>query len=367
MSIHKYKLKDGFGYKAVVQVSPTKQISKKFHRHYDAEVWEQEQKAKLRNDPMALINEKRMTIAELSDYWMEHYAKVHKEGSSVARDKQILKNQVLPFFGTKALSDLTPRVTELWLETLKQDRRLAPKTCNNCLTLIRKMLNDAVRWQFIRFNPISAVRPFKVEQQDFDFWSRDECERFLYHAATMLPNAMPVFVAALTTGMRRGELEALKWDAIDLDRRQLTVKRTFCDRTKVVKETTKSKMIRRIPINPTLFSILAEMKLRKTSDFVFRGFGFHNAGNVIKKIATVADVRTIRFHDLRHTFASQFMMAGGKIYDLQKILGHSTVQMTEKYSHLSPEHLAGKTDIINFVSIRDNQRKVVNLPIRSAN
>lgn len=61
-----------------------------------------------------------------------------------------------------------------------------------------------------------------------------------------------------------------------------------------------------------------------------------------------ANVPPVTFHGLRHTFASNFMMSGGSIYDLQKMLGHSTIQMTEKYSHLSPDHLAGKTEILEF-------------------
>jgi integrase len=56
----------------------------------------------------------------------------------------------------------------------------------------------------------------------------------------------------------------------------------------------------------------------------------------------------IRFHDLRHTFASNFLMGGGNIYDLQKILGHSTIQMTERYLHLVPSHLKGKTEVLGF-------------------
>lgn len=56
----------------------------------------------------------------------------------------------------------------------------------------------------------------------------------------------------------------------------------------------------------------------------------------------------MRFHDLRHTFASNFLMGGGNIYDLQKILGHSTIQVTERYAHLTPDHLMGKTEVLGF-------------------
>lgn len=61
-----------------------------------------------------------------------------------------------------------------------------------------------------------------------------------------------------------------------------------------------------------------------------------------------AGVREIRFHDLRHSFASNFVLAGGNIYDLQKMLGHSLVTMTERYSHLSTDHLKGATEILKY-------------------
>ncbi|MBI2519305.1 MAG: tyrosine-type recombinase/integrase [Bdellovibrio sp.] len=60
--------------------------------------------------------------------------------------------------------------------------------------------------------------------------------------------------------------------------------------------------------------------------------------------------KRIRFHDLRHTFASHFMMSGGNLYDLQKILGHTQFEMTQIYAHLSPDHLANKTQILSFGS-----------------
>lgn len=65
-------------------------------------------------------------------------------------------------------------------------------------------------------------------------------------------------------------------------------------------------------------------------------------------------VRKIRFHDIRHTFASQFMMSGGSLYDLQKILGHSKIEMTMRYAHLSNDHLASAVNIVSFSGTTDN-------------
>jgi len=131
----------------------------------------------------------------------------------------------------------------------------------------------------------------------------------------------------------------------------ITVKRTFCLKEMKTKERTKTKRIRRIPINTSLQEILMEPR-RKTQavassgavqQAVVSGFDFHHASRIIRKVSEEAGVKPIRFHDLRHSFASNFMMRGGQIYKLQRLLGHTSIQMTERYSHLSPDHLNDAT------------------------
>jgi site-specific recombinase XerD len=119
-------------------------------------------------------------------------------------------------------------------------------------------------------------------------------------------------------------------------------------------------------MNPVVKSILIELHHRKNPKTVstdIKGKQVHlvfgNADGGIMNIhhlyrdfqraqnrAKMSQV--IRFHDLRHTFASHFMMNGGNIYDLQKVLGHTKTEMTQIYAHLAPEHLAGVTSVVNF-------------------
>ena len=105
-----------------------------------------------------------------------------------------------------------------------------------------------------------------------------------------------------------------------------------------------------IPINRSLKDIL--IGLRRSGGLVLPDFNYHHSYRLMRRLAKTSGVKGIRFHDLRHSFASNFMMAGGSIYDLQKILGHATITMTERYSHLSPEHLVGKTEILDFGTSR---------------
>lgn len=97
------------------------------------------------------------------------------------------------------------------------------------------------------------------------------------------------------------------------------------------------------------------------SELVFKGEGGrkinpHHLCRHFKATQKKVGVKNIiRFHDLRHTFASQFMMNSGNIYDLQKVLGHSKIDMTMVYAHLSPEHLSGATKIISFGNFQSSE------------
>lgn len=156
-------------------------------------------------------------------------------------------------------------------------------------------------------------------------------------------------VLALYTDMRRREAAGLQWDSVNDETGMITVKRTYCRVAKAFLEETKSKKIRRIPICKALSYHLRDWyRITGSSGYVVPFFHPDHFNREFKRTAVAARVPKIRFHDLRHTFASHFLMGGGNIYDLQKILGHSTVQVTERYTHLIPEHLQGKTEVLGF-------------------
>lgn len=117
---------------------------------------------------------------------------------------------------------------------------------------------------------------------------------------------------------------------------------------------TKSKRIRRIGINSHLDFELRKLKKNSESDYVFtnrRNQPFspdHFSSRKFSIFLSEANVRSLRFHDLRHTFASHFMMNGGNIYELQQMLGHSETSMTSRYAHLSESHLVQAASTVGF-------------------
>jgi integrase len=171
----------------------------------------------------------------------------------------------------------------------------------------------------------------------------------------------PLFACAIYTGMRLGELLNLKKTHVDLERLTITVEVGSQE-----SKTTKGRKIRHIPISTAFYPYLAEA-MASVGDYVFpsklKGLQKrHDVRKAFQGALTRAGVeRHVRLHDLRHAFASHFVMKGGDLLALKAILGHSDLQMVQRYAHLAPEHLRRGIDRLNFVSSVDGESSVRNL------
>lgn len=151
--------------------------------------------------------------------------------------------------------------------------------------------------------------------------------------------------------MRKGELAGLRWDDVDFERRLITVQRSYHGPTKAGD-------VRYVPILDPLLPVLRDWRLRCPGDLAFpngRGRMRDEGSRVFKPVFRRVLARAgfamterygrprpyIVFHDLRHTFASHWVMKSGDLFKLQKILGHKSVQMTMRYAHLAPDAFAG--------------------------
>ena len=146
-------------------------------------------------------------ISELVVYWLVSYASSRKSASSIKRDHGIFKNYLISRFGTFPIGKLSAREFELWLTELVVGKGLSKKSANDILVLLRKVLNDAVRWDFIEKNPLLKVQKFKVNQSEMKFWNPDEVQHFLgAHLERDQENPRIFWPAALAlyTGLRRG-------------------------------------------------------------------------------------------------------------------------------------------------------------------
>jgi integrase len=272
---------------------------------------------------------------ELAERWMTLRGNLKRRPKD---DRAILTTHLLPAFGQLTLQRITSeRIAELSAEL---GAKRAPQTVRNVLGLLGTMLRMAIEWGWL--DSLPKIRKPKIRLFNADYrWlrSNDEISRFLESAkAEELHTVYPMYSTAIYAGMRAGELAGLQWRDIDFDRRLITVQRSYDGPTKAGD-------IRHVPILDRLLPVLKEWRLACGSRLVFpNGAGemWDQKGrifdSILRRVLIRADfhARYVHFHGLRHTFASHWVLNGGDIFRLQKILGHKSSQVTQRYAHLAP-------------------------------
>jgi integrase len=220
----------------------------------------------------------------------------------------------------------------------------SPKTIANALVPLREMLGHAVEWGYIAANPAVAVKRPRPEHREMHFLTAPEVGKLLAAAGEEWGTLL---LCAVTTGMRRGELVGLRWGDVDWNGRRLWVRRSIGLHGAVQQPKSRGS-VRAVAMTPTLVSALRRHRLAspfsEEDDPIFaseRGTPL-DGGNMVKRALTPALRRAglpqIRFHDLRHTFASLLIAQGEHPKYISEQLGHASVQITlDRYGHLMPQ------------------------------
>ncbi|MCC6158873.1 MAG: site-specific integrase [Deltaproteobacteria bacterium] len=270
--------------------------------------------------------------------FVDDHARVFNKPSTVTAKVAMIKNHLAPYFQHRPMNSIRRRDVEEFVAAKVQEG-LSPKSVNNLWGTLSRLLRAAVEWEVIDRSPMLGVRKLKLSDPSFDFYDEDETRRFLDECLRSEPKWHPFFAAAFMTGARLGELAALRWGDIDLERGIVLIRRAIW---RGCEGSTKSGRNRYVPINAFLADVLARHRRGKDPNGRVFLSGIDDTltcnshrkpfARVIKR----ADLKRIRFHDLRHSFASQLVMRGTPLRVVQELLGHATVQMTERYSHLYP-------------------------------
>lgn len=287
-------------------------------------------------DSLVRLPEKQeKTFGVFALEWMETYAKTNNKPSTVRSKYNSLRANLIPYFGKKLLSEITDRdVEQFKAAQLKSD--LCPKSINNQLTVLRRCLKSAFEWELIQRLP--RMRELRVAPQRYDFLTSTEAEQLVRLAPEPLWQEM--IVCALNTGMRIGELCALDWEDINLTSRTLTVRRSLVEG---IVDSPKNNRTRNIPMTDELHILLAGRTAKRGLVFAHPDGGHLRKSSwpwkALGRACRASGLRQIGWHTLRHTFASELVRRGAAIRAVQLLMGHSTVQMTERYSHLAPSAL----------------------------
>jgi integrase len=198
---------------------------------------------------------------------------------------------------------------------------------------------------------------FKIPPAKFDFLTFEEADRLL-QAATEEERTM--ILVALRTGLRFGELVALRWEDVDLVAGKVMVRRRLYRGTF---DTPKSGKPREVPLSEDARAALKRHRHLR-GELVFcdldgRPFSHRVATNALSRALKRAGLRSMGWHSLRHTFASQLAMAGAPLKAIQELLGHANIQMTMRYAHLAPEIARDSVQLLDRRSNFDGRGSVV--------
>lgn len=317
-----------------------------------ADKFERETLNEIDNFRLTGIQYKDLTYDEVYQLWLTSVS-YRKRGTSLTKDEQMHRDFVSPIIGSLKVSQIRPEHFEKIVAFMLR-MELSKSSVNKVIQHFKAVFNHSFNNETIARNPGRSFKQLKIETKEMDYYLQEEIDLFLSHANQKYQGHERIiyvfYLALFTTGMRLGEVQGLNWDCVDFKRDVIWIKQIWSKGEIIL--TTKGKKDRSIPLPSILKSELVRLRNIYKGFRIFSKDGSNplNADNIRKrnwtKDADEAGVRRIRIHDARHTYAALFMMNGGNIYELSKVLGHSSIKTTERYAHLSNAHLAGVRDII---------------------
>lgn len=320
----------------------------------------------------AITAKKTKEISTYRDFLEEHYFQwVEANHNAPDATKRCLLVDCAPFL-RKKLDNITPQSVEKW-RTGRVAGGLSPYTANRSYATLRASLTKAEEWGFIAEHPLRKMRPLKTASNlKIRFLSLDEEARLRQaldkredklrtdrgngntwrearnkntmqdlRGVAFADHLKPMVLLSINTGIRRGEMFSLRWEHVDFDLKQITIKGTNA----------KSRKTRHIPLNSEALETLRKWQVQQQASerFVFtnhRGKQFKDIKTAWNKLLRDASIPDFRWHDLRHHFASKLAMNGVDLNTIRELLGHSSYKMTLRYAHLSAGHRAEAVSLL---------------------
>lgn len=283
----------------------------------------------------------KILFEEYSTKWLSDYAMISVKKSTYRSYSDIVRLHLNPYFGKRYLHKITTADIQRFVSEKILKNNLNPKTVVNILIPLKEMFKHAVIWGYLKRDPSLHVKRPRVEHKEMDFLNPEEIRLFLKNVKSKY---YALFMTAVMTGMRRGEILALQWGDIDWNSNQISVRRSLYRGEFMTPKSRNS--FRRIVMSPTLRQTLEQHRLfgkQSERDLIFsnsKGMAIDPDNLVNREFNSALDragLRRIRFHDLRHTYASLLISQGENIKFIQSQLGHASAKTTlDRYGHLMP-------------------------------
>lgn len=273
------------------------------------------------------------TFKEVAERYMDEHARQKKKPRSAKEDRRLLDKVILPHFGARKLAD----IARADIARFHHSQKAAPYQANRAVALLSKIFNLAERWGLRAdgTNPCRHVEKYREEKKE-RYLTPDELSRLgvalddAEAANEELPQAIAAIRLLILTGARLSEILTLKWEYVDLERREMAL-----PDTKTGKKT--------IQLGEPAVEVLTNMPRIVGSPFVITGqsAGKHLVGlpHIWQRLREKAKLTDVRIHDLRHSFASSAALAGMSLPFIGALLGHRELATTNRYVHLMSDPL----------------------------
>ena len=304
-----------------------------------------------------VFDDEGLTVAGYLERWLKGSVRDTVRPSTYERNEQLVGLHIAPALGRLKLKNLTPAHVR-WFYREKLDRGLSSATVHKMHVVLHKALGQAVRDGLVPRNVTEAVKVPQVKRKEVKPLSAEETKRFLKAASEAGDRFEALYVLAVTTGLRQGELLALKWEDVDLESGVLRVRRTLTrvKGTFSLGEPKTAKSRRSVKLTPTAVEALRAHLARQLKEIDRLGSLYEDGGlvfatergtpvnptNLRKRsfapLLKRAKLPEIRFHDLRHTCATLLLTKNVNPKIVSEMLGHSSISITlDTYSHVLPD------------------------------
>lgn len=326
-----------------------------------------------------------MNFLEYAKLWLKDYAEINIKPSTLYGYKSCLNAHILPRFKDYKLSDITVYELEKFYNDLRKTKSLNPDSNGNHNllseavvrhqhSLLCVMLNTAVKWDFINFNPcLKLTKPPTVTRKEMKFYDEEELKKLFQHLEYENLTFKTAIYLLTLGGMRRGECLGLFWEHVDFEKKTITIKNNLLNiREKgVYLDTPKTKKSKRtISLPDICFDLLKKLKAKQElekelfsndwmdTEFVFKDeYGnYYNPSRLSRQWVLFQkkhNLKHIRLHDLRHTCATYLLSHNVPIATVSKKLGHSNIYTTlDVYTHSVDSDDIEASNLLNNMVIK---------------
>lgn len=306
-----------------------------------------------------------ISFSKFCDKWLEHKRATEIKPTTYDFYSDIVRLHLKAYFKDRPIHHIRTEDIDNYIAFKKREKKLSPNTVGYHVTVLRMIFKQAVIWERINRNPAKHVKKPKRRKYEMQMLKPEEVQKLLEHVDI---DYYPFFLAAVLTGLRLGELLALRWSDINWFSQQINVRRAVSEG--IIQSPKSEKSVRRVDMAPALLEALREHKNKQKVESLFSDdnlvFPNENGGlldrhNVYSRhfapALKKAGLPLIRFHDLRHCYISFLIASGENLKYVQSQAGHASITTTlDRYGHLIPDAHNGASERLQKTIFSDKDR-----------